>query len=194
MLLVHGYHLSLDIDNNTGRCYSFYALLNVLRIIPANLTIPQSSRAKLYFVCDDKLTNISGCHYVPFKERCCWDYTNRILAVGDINEKGDLIEFATNTYAKLLEDFNFQVSLNEMSSIILNFDKTDYRCTSCEGYILPNKLIKRSIYIEQYKQGGLFLHINEREKLADFGIEYKMNNNSIYYDEGKNILAIGDIT
>lgn len=101
MLLVHGYHLSLDIDNNTGRCYSFYALLNVLRIIPANLTIPQSSKAKLYFVCDDKLTNISGCHYVPFKESCCWDYTNRILAVGDINEKGDLIEFATNTYAKL---------------------------------------------------------------------------------------------
>lgn len=97
-------------------------------------------------------------------------------------------------YEKLLEDFNFQVSLNEMSSIILNFDKTDYRCTSCEGYILPNKLIKRSIYIEQYKQGGLFLHINEREKLSDFGIEYKINNNSIYYDEEKNILAIGDIT
>lgn len=96
-------------------------------------------------------------------------------------------------YEKLLERFDFQVSLDEMSSIILNFNKTEYKCTSCEGYILPNKLIKKSINIEHYKQGALFVCINEEEKLFEFGMEYKMNNNSIYYDEKKNILAIGDI-
>ena len=81
------------------------------------LNIPKAS---LFFY-SDSLKQQEGDHYTPFVEKKYYDEKNRILAFGDINSKGDLIEFSNDTYA-LIDDCRLaavyiRVSINVIESI-----------------------------------------------------------------------------
>lgn len=103
-------------------------------------------------------------------------------------------DFSFGTSDNDNESWDFQISLNESSNIILKFNKETFRCSNCEGFIFldSKKIIKRSIEIGPFKQGRLFFESNVYP-LPDYGIECIMENTNIYYDDINNILAMGNI-
>lgn len=60
----------------------------------------ESKKAKLFFIYDE-INAVDGCHYIPFSSLCYWDDINKILCVGDKEIDGEIIEFASDTYAKV---------------------------------------------------------------------------------------------
>lgn len=103
-------------------------------------------------------------------------------------------DFSFGTSNNDNESYDFLISLNESSNIFLKFDKKTFKCSNCEGFIfLDSKNInKNSIEIGPFKQGRLFFESNVYP-LPDYGIECRIENTDIYYDDIKNILAMGNI-
>lgn len=120
LLLGDGYHMSLGIDRETGECLTFYTLLDAITFEPSSFDFLNVPKASLLFY-SDSLKQQEGDHYTPFVEKKYYDEKNRILAFGDINSKGDLIEFSNDTYA-LIDDCRLaavyiRVSINVIDSI-----------------------------------------------------------------------------
>ena len=100
LLLGNGYHMSLGIDRETGKCLTFDTLLDAITFELFSSDLCDIHKATLIFKCDS-LKNQEGDHYIPFVEKKYYDDKNLILAFGDINSEGIFIEFSNNTYAKL---------------------------------------------------------------------------------------------
>jgi len=120
LLLGDGYHMSLGIDRETGECLTFYTLLDAITFETSSFDFLNIPKASLVFY-SDSLKKQEGDHYTPFVEKKYYDEKNRILAFGDINSKGDLIEFSNDTYA-LIDDCRLaavyiRVSINVIDSI-----------------------------------------------------------------------------
>lgn len=102
LLLGDGYHMSLGIDRRTGKCLTFYTLLDAITFERSSFDFLNIPKASLFFY-SDSLKQQEGDHYTPFVEKKYYDEKNHILAFGDINSKGDMIEFSNDTYA-LIDD------------------------------------------------------------------------------------------
>ena len=120
LLLGDGYHMSLGIDRETGECLTFYTLLDAITFEPSSFDFLNIPKASLFFY-SDSLKQLEGDHYTPFVEKKYYDEKNCILAFGDINSKGDLIEFSNDTYALIdncrLAAVYIRVSVNVIDSI-----------------------------------------------------------------------------
>lgn len=90
------------------------------------------------------------------------------------------------------EIWDFQVSLTEWADIILNFNKSTHQCVSCEGYLSEKskRISNKCINIPNYTEAALLF---EPIELPDYGTEILIENQKIYYDIEKNILAFGDV-
>lgn len=110
----------------------------------------------------------------------------------DIN-RNDIIINDDNSFGSKNEDsqrWDFQVSLDRSSSIILNFSSHSHKCVSCEGRL--NKTSKRlkhsSVELLSSKKAALLFDSNSIPK---YGIQDLLSEQTIYYDESNNIICIG---
>lgn len=115
LLLGEGYHYVLDVDKKTGRCYGFYTLFDAIKndLQLDNIQMSESKKAKLFFIYDG-INAVDGCHYIPFSSQCYWDDINKILCIGDKEIDGEIIEFASDTFAK--------VRNNQLSAIYIKLN------------------------------------------------------------------------
>ena len=98
LLLGNGYHMSLGVNKETGKCLTFYTLLDAITFEPRTIDLGKVCKASL-FLKSDSLKMQEGDHYIPFVEKKYYDEENLILSFGDINVEGLLIEFSKDTYA-----------------------------------------------------------------------------------------------
>lgn len=100
LLLGDWYHLSLDVEKETGRCNSFYGLLGGFNFEKTSLRIEPEKKVQLFFK-SNLLQEQSGCHYTPFDEHCYYDDEHKLLAFGKINAPGNVFEISQNTFVKM---------------------------------------------------------------------------------------------
>lgn len=87
--------------------------------------------------------------------------------------------------------FNFQVSLTEDRSFILNFDTYSKQCLSCEGYLCFKMFKSEDILFEKYKKGELMIDITDDEKeltMCEFLLDYKVK-----FDTKRLRICLGNI-
>ena len=90
------------------------------------------------------------------------------------------------------EHWDFQISLNLFSSFNLNIDTNDLRCTVTEGFFPGRGPNLRLIRINDSIPCSMY--VNPNKKIVQYGgAESLLKNHTISYDEGNQILAIGDI-
>lgn len=99
LLLGEGYHVSLDVESETGKCIALYATLSALKFKNTDLQLDGYTKATLTFDCD-KLQD-GGCHYLPFENTCYCDTNRCVLAFGSIDANGRLYEISNDTFVKL---------------------------------------------------------------------------------------------
>ena len=89
----------------------------------------------------------------------------------------------------------FQLSLDDSSSCLLNVDRITGSILSVEGYFPFEEVnsIKRFNFNPSYFINGEIKLIGAREELNDEGCFMPLKDQSRYYDEEKNIYAIGFI-
>lgn len=102
LLLGEGYHLSLDIERETGKCIGLYATLAALKFRKTDLELDTYTKATLTLDYD-KLQD-SGCHYLPFENTCYCDTKQYILAFGHIDVNANLYEISNDTFVKLQDE------------------------------------------------------------------------------------------
>lgn len=121
LLLGNGYHMSLGIDRETGECLTFYTLLDAITFELSSLDLLNSSKASLFFN-SDSLKKQEGDHYTSFVEKKYYDDKNLILAFGDINSRGLLIEFSNDTYA-MIDDYRLTAIYLRVSKNVIDLIK-----------------------------------------------------------------------
>ncbi len=89
------------------------------------------------------------------------------------------------------QNWDFQVSLDRSSSIILNFNSQNYKCVSCEGRLnIKSKNIK-NIRIESLSSRKAAL-IFDSSNVPRYGVEDLIFDQSIGYDRQNNIIVLGN--
>ena len=99
LLLGEGYHISLDVEKETGKCIGLCATLAALKFRNTNLQLNSSKRATLLFDCN--ALQDSGHHYLPFENACHCDKEQCVLAFGNIAVSCPLFETSKNTFVGL---------------------------------------------------------------------------------------------
>lgn len=112
----------------------------------------------------------------------------------DIN-RNRVILHPDNSYGSSNDDtepWHYQVSLTEWADIILNFNKFTSKCVSCEGFLSEKskRMRYKSIDIIGFTEAALRF---ESTEIPDYGIEILIENQLIYFDKDKKMLAFGDV-
>jgi hypothetical protein len=91
-------------------------------------------------------------------------------------------------------DWDFQISIIDDSTLILNFLKTTGKCTSCEGYFPLNikKVTFDLINIDNYIDGSLFMK-PERDDNNPFGASLNLSIEYRHRDIKNNRIGYGDM-
>lgn len=112
----------IEVSYKTGRCEEFSCFLEGADVLEKGLRIPKHREGGLYFVDDEEMTRGSGTMYFPFENKCYYDVNSGILCVGNPYLEGEVIEFASNTFAavfdnKLTAVFMYAPCLKEMIAV-----------------------------------------------------------------------------
>lgn len=112
--------------------------------------------------------------------------------LSDNYNKNKIVLNKDNSFCANEEYYDFQVSLTNIRSFVLNFDLFLKRCVSCEGYLVFNKKTEYGdIGFNQFKNGELKIEWEDGE--IDIPMyDYRINN-KLKYDDKQNRLLLGDI-
>lgn len=118
----------IDVFHKTGKCGPLRCFMAGIKVIQKELNIPQSKRGELYFKSNEKMVKYGGTIYRTFQNSCYYDKNNNTLCIGNPEQKGEIIEFAENTYASIYQ--------NELTAIFIKVDCIEANIVKKKKYIL----------------------------------------------------------
>jgi hypothetical protein len=108
--------------------------------------------------------------------------------------KNNIVLNPDNSFGSACDDkdsWHFQVSFTEWADVILNFNKYTYKCISCEGFVskASKRMVFKNLDILKFTEAALLF---KSDVSPEYGVELALDNQAIYFDEEKSIIAFGD--